>query len=233
MTSEPPAGRASQLILDLGHEEATGLADFIPGAANRAALGFLLAWPGWPHPAAVLCGPAGSGKSHLARIWAGRSGAAVQAAAAISPGDVAARRPPRLVIEDVAPGACDERDLFHLFNLCMEPGGALLVTTRTPPARLGFALADLVSRLRAATLIGIAAPDEALVEAVLVKLFADRQLDVAPAIAAFALTRMERSLSAARELVARVDRLSLAESRRVTRPLVARALDEIGAGRER
>lgn len=227
MAPDLPADHTPQLVLDLGHEEASGLADFILGEANRAALEFVLAWPGWPHPAAVLSGPPGSGKSHLARIWAERSGAIILPASRADPGALPAGRPPRLVIEDCAPGTCDESDLFHLFNLCSEPGGALLLTMASPPARLGFALPDLVSRLRAATLIEIAPPGEELIEAVLVKLFSDRQLEVGPAMTSFALTRMERSLSAARELVARIDRLSLAEARRVTRPLVARALAEM------
>lgn len=223
----PP--RDVQLIFDLGHEEATGLADFVPAAANQDALDFLLSWPGWPHPATVLAGPSGSGKSHLARIWASHADAEIVSATTGGLEGLGRDDRCRFVVEDCdgARGALDERGLFHLFNHCLEQGGALLLTSAVAPSRLGVSLADLVSRLRAATLVEIKAPDESLIEAVLVKLFADRQLEVGPEVTGFAVARMERSLSAARELVARIDRLSLEETRRVTRPLVARALAEM------
>jgi chromosomal replication initiation ATPase DnaA len=225
----PPADRPGpgQLAFDLPHASSSHLADFISGESNRRPLEFLLAWPDWPHPAAVLSGPSGSGKSHLARIWADRAGADVVQARDIAGAATAADRPRRLVVEDLERGALDERALFHLFNLCVEPGGALLVTANAPPARLALSLPDLVSRLRAARLVEIDTPDDGLIEAVLVKLFADRQLEIGPDITAFALARMERSLEAARALVARVDQLGLAESRRVSKRLVARALQEM------
>jgi len=219
-------GRGDQLAFDLAHASSSGLADFIPGKSNRRPLEFLLAWPDWPHPATVLSGPSGSGKSHLARIWADRAGADIVQASDIGAA-AAGRRPRRVVVEDLQRGPLDEPALFHLFNLCVEPGGALLVTANAPPARLALSLPDLISRLRAAKLVEIDTPDDGLIEAVLVKLFADRQLEIGPDITAFALARMERSLEAARALVARVDRIALSESRRVSKRLVARALQQM------
>ena len=136
----------------------------------------------------------------------------------------------RFAVEDVGQGPFDEEALFHLINRCLEPGGALLVTSDQVPAHMPLGLADLASRLRAATLAEIERPDEALIEAVLVKQFADRQIEVGPGVTAFAVARMERSLAAARLLVALIDRRSLEEKRRVTRPLVAAVLREMGLG---
>lgn len=221
-----PPGR-HQLALDLPHEPASGLDDFIRGAANAVALDFVLSWPEWPSPAAILTGPAGAGKSHLARIWADRSGALVVPAGDPRLGDLVREPGQRLVIEDADTRKADETALFHLFNHTVETGGAVLFTARMAPAQWRIGLADLASRLRAATLIEISAPDERLLEAVLVKQFADRQLEVGTGVILFILNRMERSLDTARELVARLDRRSLEEGQRVTSRLAAQVLAEM------
>ncbi len=227
--SADPSDRSAQLVFDLPHGEARGLADFMQGKANQTAFEFLLAWPHWPHPATFLCGPSGSGKSHLARIWAERLGATIVAAREANLMLIEPDRPLRLVIEDCGRGSVDEHSLFHLFNHCLESDGALLFSADVPPARLGLILPDLISRLRAATLVQIDPPDDELIKAVLVKLFADRQIDMSSDIAGFAIARMERSFGAARTLVECVDWLSLAEGRRITKQLVARALREMSA----
>lgn len=214
-----------QLALDLGHRPALGREDFMVSAGNRQALAWLDRWPDWPAPAIAVHGPAGCGKSHLAHVFAAQTGAVILPAATLTRVD-----PPHLLpaasalaVEDADRGV-DEVALFHLFNLAKETGRCLLLTGRSAPARWSLKLADLRSRLRAIPNVGIEPPDDALLAALLVKLFADRQLKVPAEVIAYLLPRLERSFTAARALVEAVDAAALAEKREITVPLVREAM---------
>jgi DnaA regulatory inactivator Hda len=228
--------RRRQLPLDLPHRPAMGAQDLLVAAPNAEAVAWLDRWPDWGAPALVLWGPPGCGKSHLVQMWRARSGAARVPAADLATADIGALATPgaAVAIDDAARLAGDpaaERALLHLFNALAEAGGTLLLTARAAPARWGLGLPDLDSRLRAAPAVAIGDPDDALLSAVLVKQMSDRQLEVGAEVVAYLVPRMERSFAAARRLVARIDRLSLAERRPVTRVLAGRALDgEAAAG---
>jgi chromosomal replication initiation ATPase DnaA len=227
MRPQPPR----QLTLDLPHRPALGAEDFLLSDSNRAAVGMIDRWPDWPHPVVVLSGPAGAGKSHLAHVWQLRSAAAAVAAAALDESILAARPQEEcIVVEDVDRGVRDQRAMFHLLNLAREHRFQVLVTARTDPGDWNLTLPDLRSRLRQATLARIEAPDDALLRAVLVKLFADRQLSVDPQIVTQIGLRMERSMEAAVRLVAEIDRRALATHRKVTRALVAEVMGTADEG---
>lgn len=216
----------AQLPLDLGHRPALGGADFLVAPSNAAAVAWLDRWPDWPGPALVLAGPAGSGKTHLAQVFATRSGAVRLGAADVTVTDL----PDRLGAAQVAvldrAEAAEAEAFLHLYNMLAERGGHLLVVARQPPARWDIALADLRSRLLAAPVASIAAPDDALLSAVLVKLFADRQIQVGAEVVPYLLARLERSFAAAQQVVAALDQAALAAHRRVTVPLVRAVLGE-------
>ena len=214
-----------QLALDLPHRTATGAADFLVASSNRDAVALLDRWPAWPGPALVLHGPEGCGKTHLTHVWRAQSGAV-----AIDRQVLTGCRVPELlggarcaVVEDVDRGV-DERGLLHLHNLLAEDGGHLLLTARLGPAAWGTRLPDLASRLGAAMAVVVGAPDDALIGAVLVKHFADRQLAVDPAVITFLLARMERSFAAARDLATALDSAALAAKRKITVPLAREVL---------
>jgi chromosomal replication initiation ATPase DnaA len=214
-----------QLTLDLPHRPALGAEDFLLSDSNRAAVAMIDLWPSWPQPVLVLSGPAGSGKSHLAHVWRQRSGARTIAAGELTDASVMANGTVTCaIVEDVDRGIADERAMFHLLNLAREHRFHILVTARTDPGDWALALPDLRSRLRQATLARIAAPDDSLLRAVLVKLFADRQLAIEPAVVDQITTRMERSMQAAVQLVAEIDKRSLETQRKVSRTLVAQVL---------
>lgn len=222
-----------QLVLDLAHRQALGEEDFLVSSSNAAAVELIDRWPAWPHPVCVVLGPQGSGKSHLANVWRLRSSAGLLAASALDERAVAALpEGGALALEDIDREPVDERALFHLINRARESSLSVLLTSRTAPGDLEVAVPDLRSRLRALPVVEVHAPDEALLKAVLVKLFADRQLNVDPAVIEFVSVRMERSMAAAARVVGAVDRLALATHRKVTRPLAAEALATLGEGRE-
>lgn len=212
-----------QLPLPLPLREAQGRADFMVAPANAQALAALDGWAGWPGPKAVLVAPEGAGKSHLARVWAGAAGARVLAAVDLPQADLPALACTGVAVEDAdrAPGRAVETALFHLHNLLAEHRLPLLVTARTPPRDWGLGLPDLASRMQAAPLIRLDPPDDALLRAVMVKQFADRQITVAPQVIDYLIPRMTRSLAAAREIVAALDARALAEGRAVTRQMAA------------
>ena len=210
----------AQLALPLDGKPAYGREDFLVADCNRAALAWIESWPGWPGRLAVLAGPEGSGKTHLAHIWCRLAGARAVAAGGLDLDSVGGAP---LAVEgiDAAP---DDAVLLHALNRIAEAGGHVLATARVAPGYWRGRLPDLVSRLRAAPTVKIGRPDDALIEAVLRKLFRDRQIEVRGEAVEFLLRHMERSLEAARRTVAEADRLALAERRPVTIPLLRRVL---------
>ena len=167
----------SQLPLPFGHEPKLGAEDFMPSESNAAALAAVAGWRDWADPVLLLIGPEGSGKSHLARIWASRVGA-MRLNDSDFERDLREVASKPAVLEDADRAGLPEAKLFHLLNLVREAGSCLLITARASPDFWGLETPDLVSRLRLASTAALGLPDEALMRAVLVKLFADRQLAV-------------------------------------------------------
>lgn len=224
MPADDPAS-PRQLALAFGHRESFDRDNFIPGPNNAAALRLVDCWPDWPSRAIVLAGPEGSGKSHLAAIWARAAGGRVLSGCAINAATVPrALATGALVIEDAASGPIDEAALFHLLNLAGEERAYLLVTARSAPAGWPVALPDLASRLRAMPAVTLAPPDDAMLAALLVKLFADRQLAIDDALIGYLVHRIERSFAAARAAVAALDDAALRLGRPVNRALAGEVL---------
>jgi chromosomal replication initiation ATPase DnaA len=216
-----------QLTFDLPRRTALSRSDFLVSESNAAAVGWIDRWPSWPSGALVLHGPPGCGKTHLAHLWSERASAAIVAGATLDEEQVArfvGERRHRIAVDDG--DRAPERALLHLHNSCLERGGSLLITAIRPPASWNIALDDLGSRLRAALAVGIGLADDALLGAVLVKHFADRQLHVAPDVVAYLIRHMERSLAAAAHVAARLDAVSLRDRRAITIPLASELLAE-------
>lgn len=216
-----------QIPLELPVDSAQAREDLLVSAANRKAVEFVDAWPDWPGTVVVLAGPVGSGKSHIAGIWAERAGARVLPMERLEDigGEVESLR--EVAIEDARAVAIPETALFHLINQVRAVGGHCLITSRHWPSAWKVELPDLASRLRAAQLVELAEPDDLLLRQVIVKLFADRQIAVDPGVVDYLVTRMERSLGAAGELVAEMDREALSRGARLTRSVAATALKRL------
>lgn len=221
-----------QLAFDLPGTEAMTRADFLLAPSNALALGMVDATADWPQGRLILVGPEGSGKTHLAHIWAAETGGRLVPAIGLADLDIDQLAGGPVALDDVdrlAGAAADEAALFHLLNF-MGPARPLLLTACTPPRDWGIALPDLFSRLQAASVARLAAPDDALLAAVLVKLFADRQVTVAANLIPYLVSRMPRQISAARKLVAALDSRALAEGRPITRQLAGEVLDRLDHG---
>lgn len=222
-----------QLPLDLPSRTAYASADFFVSPANAQAHAQVLDPEAWPGGKLVIVGPAGSGKTHLAHIWAASDGRESQHLTGQdlrqrpevlpSPGHV------NVMVDDahlVAGHVHAEEALFHLHNMVIAAGGSLLLTAQTPPSRWGVVLPDLLSRLQACAVATLKAPDDALLSAVLIKLFADRQVAVPPNLIPYLVSRIERSLAAAEQTVITLDRLAMSQARPITRALAAELLTQ-------
>lgn len=206
-----------QLALDLG------IADEPPATivaqCNAAAYALVDEWPRWSHPVVIVRGGEGSGKSHLAAVFAEHAGAVRVAGADLAARDVLQLARGPVVVDDA--DRADERALFHLINAVRAANSSLLLTMTS---RAGVTLADLDSRLRAAPETVLQPPDDVLLRRVLVEAFHARQLPADPAVVGFLMARGERTLHAAVRMVEAIDRAGLAEGRKPTRPLAARVL---------
>jgi len=216
-----------QLTFALPHAESLSRDDFLEGPSNARALALVENWPDWPNRIMMMVGPEGSGKSHLAAIWAAESGARTIAAHALTPATVpGALATGALVVEQLEPGGFDERAVFHLLNLAREEEAFVLMTGRILPSAYTVELRDAGSRLRALPVVTLASPDDQMLRALIVKFCADRQMVVDESVVSFLAARIERSFVAARKAVELLDAESLRLRRPVTRALASEVLRE-------
>lgn len=211
-----------QLVLALDHSVSFAREDFLRGPSNASALTLIERWPDWPDRIVAMVGPEGSGKSHLAAIWAEVSGARILSAKLLSITDLpAAFVTGAVVLEDLEFAGLDERSLFHFLNLAREQGAFVLITSRSPLPTFPVTIRDLASRMRALPSVTLASPDDVLLRALIVKLASDRQITVDEALVNYLANRIERSFAAARVAVYRLDEEAMRQRRPVTRALAA------------
>lgn len=219
---------AQQLSFDLPAKTALGREDFFVSPANALAVAMISA-SSWPGNKLVLTGPAGSGKTHLAHVWAGETGGHIIKAMDLRHDDVPTLAQGPVAVENVPEIADDpdkQKTLFHLHNLVLAEGHALLMTGRLAPKFWELPLADLQSRVQGAHHVALDPPDDALLCAVLAKLFIDRQLNPKPDVISYLVKHIDRQFDTAAQVVERLDRAALSERRVISRTFAARLLNE-------
>ena len=212
------------MALDLAGRPALGRAEFFVTDANRLALAKIDAWARWPGAMLFLCGPAGSGKSHLAAVWAAMADARIVAA-----GEDPGAGP--VAVEDLGSVVGDaeaEEGLFHFYNRAKAAGQPVLFTARAAPGRIGLALPDLVSRFQALDIAQLDPPDDALLAGVLTKQLADRLIDVDAKVVDYVVARIERRFDRVEAFAEALNRASLAKHRPITVPLAREVLNAMG-----
>lgn len=215
-----PGSDTLQLRLPLRQEAPQSAADFVVSESNSLAASVLSTWPEMAGSVLSIFGPSGSGKSHLAAAWVERTGAIAlhgAEAALVDPRELEGQ----MVLLDRAQDADDE-SLFHLINLTQSGGGALLLASRDPPGAWACELPDLRSRLNAIRTVGLDAPDDAVLGAMLKRAFATRNITPGDEVIDYLARRIDRSADAVEHIVDRLD----ACHRPVTRVLARQVLGD-------
>lgn len=221
----------NQLILDLGGSPSLTRDDLVVSAANIDAVALVEGWPNWQAPWAILIGATGCGKSHLAEIWHAKSGAEKLVDAELTDDALDAAQNGRpILIDGLQADDFDETRLFHLMNAVRTAQSSMLITAETRPDLWSISVPDLLSRIKAATTVEIAPPDDALLRAVALKLFVDRQIQVEAGVVDYIVQRIERSLETVNHLVREIDKVALQKQARVTKPLVRDVIDGLDDG---
>lgn len=225
-----------QLALNFPHRPSLGREDYLVSPCNQNAVNFIEQWPNWPYFALCIYGPTGCGKTHLANVFAG-----IFAQKTKFPYRIPVVRAEQLslnkirnsfetcqclVVENLEK-LCNEKDLFHIYNMYRDEGGYILFTSEKAPARLNISLPDLRSRLNIIPTVEIDFPDNQLLSALLIKLFADRQITPSPEIINYMLNNMQRSFNYARQLVQEIDNISLSRKRAISIATVKEAINNL------
>ncbi|MEM9577715.1 MAG: chromosomal replication initiator DnaA [Pseudomonadota bacterium] len=218
-----------QLGFNLPAVPALERADFLVAPSNAIAVAMIETWHDWSPRKLVLCGPEGAGKTHLTHVWAALSDASIMNARDLPHADVALLAQGNVAVENIPEisGHLEAQTaLFHMHNLVLAEGHALLLTGAGNPRSWGLELPDLASRIEGTQTAVLNTPDDALLAAVIAKMLADRQLTPKPDLIPYLVARIDRSFAAARDIVARIDAASLAQKRAITRNLAATVLDK-------
>jgi chromosomal replication initiation ATPase DnaA len=217
-----------QLTFRWPHSPSFAREDFLSAPSNHDALAAVELWPNWAGRMLMLVGPEGAGKTHLGAIWARAADATTLSGEGLDEQSIpACARAGAVLIDDADRATRAEALFFHLINAALQNDAWLLMTGRAAPDAWGLNTPDLLSRLRLAPVVRLDAPDIELTEAVLFKLFSDRQLQVDPHVISYIALRIERSLGAARALVATLDNEALTQGRRITRTMASNTLREM------
>jgi len=218
-----------QLTIDMPKRTALNREDFLVNDRNKSAVEFIDNFYKEPIKLGILIGPKGSGKTHLVNVlcnslkgidWSFLSSENKDIYNIFNKNDV-------IIIEDINNFNSKQKEefLFHSINLSREFNKSLLLTSSLKVSKLNFKTLDLVSRLEAINTAFIEEPDDTLMEALIIKLFNDRQLLVKPSTVNFLMQRIERSYLGISEIIELIDKVSLSQKKSVSVKLIKTLID--------
>ena len=222
---------SNQLSFSLPKKETLDRDNYFVSQANQGAVSLIEDWINWPSQKLILVGSEGSGKTHLGHLWADEVGATIISATTLMEQQISELSKAPVLVEDINEIQRNqpvEIVLFHLHNLLYSEGHSLLMTSQILPGRLSFSLEDLQSRIEASTIAKLHPVDDDLLGAILIKMFADRQIYFSDKLLTYVLSRVERSYTAAKLFVEEVDSKAMAESRVIGKKLVRDILEARG-----
>jgi chromosomal replication initiation ATPase DnaA len=222
---------SNQLSFSLPKKETLDRDNYFVSQANQGAVSLIEDWINWPSRKLILVGSEGSGKTHLGHLWASEVGATIINATTLMEQQISELSKAPVLVEDINEIQRNqpvEIILFHLHNLLHSEGHSLLMTSQILPGRLSFSLKDLQSRIEASIIAKLHPVDDDLLGAILIKMFADRQIYFSDKLLTYVLSRVERSYTAAKLFVEEVDSKAMAESRVIGKKLVRDILEARG-----
>ncbi len=202
-----------QLILPLDISPTYTHEDFIIGNCNIEAYKAVISDVPWSFNRLIIIGEGGSGKTHLANIWAASKDAL------FIQDDSRLNGINNIVIENIE--NIDETFLFHQINLCQERNLKLLMTT----SRYGmYKTPDLLSRIASSYKVLIGVPDREIIEALLTKSLVEKQVIFHTDVPRYVAARIERSFFELKNFIQKIDDISLSEKRSITIPFIKEVL---------
>ena len=225
--------KPEQLPFLFEHRQCLNKEDFMVTECNVDAMRMVERWPDWNYFATLIYGQEGAGKSHIANVFAQHVSQTLQIPKKIPiinadqikqlSSEKLFEQSNVIVVEDIHPNINQEA-MFHLYNKYRDEGGFILFTARNAPARMNFSLPDLQSRLNIVPTVEIKSPNQQLFNALILKLFADRQIDISPEVINYIATNAQRTFAYAKALVNEADKISLAKKRAVTINIIKDAM---------
>jgi len=236
---------AAQLPLRLGLARGRRFGDFevTPGNAELVDAVRRIATEGTPERV-LIAGDPGTGKTHLLEAACATASADGGAVVFVPMREWCAQgvdavhglgRSGLLCIDDIDAVAGDrgwEEALLALMEASASAGARALVSARASPARIPFALADLQSRLSAATVYRLRELDDESRARALRRYASGRGMDIPDDVVGYVLTRHRRDMTSLVALLDRLDYHSMAHQRRLTVPFVrdlVEAVEQKGA----
>jgi chromosomal replication initiation ATPase DnaA len=222
-----------QLPLHLEHRQLLGREDFLVSASNIEAVEWIDSYPEWfDLPGVLVVGAKASGKTHVLWLFGEKSGAKIYNAAELAAeafSDIVPEHSALAVddIDAVARNAAGEESLLHVVNYAGEVGTKLFMTASAPVAGIGFASADLKTRLLQMPVANIYTPDDDLLKALIVKQFMERGISVSANVVEWLSGVVPRNASCINELVEVADMAASEERRNITIPFLKKIIDKI------
>ena len=218
-----------QLTIEMPKRTALNREDFLVNVRNKVAVDFIDNFYKKSIKLGILIGPKGSGKTHLVNVlckslegvnWSFLSSENKNIYDIFNTNDV-------IIIENINNFHSKQKEefLFHSINLSKELNKALLLTSSLQVSKLNFKMSDLVSRLEAMNTASIEEPDDTLMEALIIKLFNDRQISVKPKTVNFLMQRIERPYLGVSEIIELIDKVSLSQKKSISIKLIKGLID--------